>query len=311
MDIFCIRGGTPLHGRIALHGAKNAALPLLAATLATGARCELLDCPDISDVTAACAILRHLGCAVEQHGGIVAVDAGSACRSDIPAELMRKMRAAVLFLGPLLARFGTAELSLPGGCVLGARPIDLHLRGLRRMGAEITLDGEHISARTDGLHGCTVALPLPSVGATENLILAALGCRGTLTLCNAAREPEIGDLIVFLRACGADIRGEGSLLRIRGGVPLTGARHTVLPDRMEAATYLAAAAATRGDVTLTNVRPEHLTAVLAVLERAGCTLTQQNGMLRLRCSRLRAAGLRWSSEHSAPAARASLPGLRT
>ena len=138
MDIFCIRGGTPLHGRIALHGAKNAALPLLAATLATGARCELLDCPDISDVTAACAILRHLGCAVEQHGGIVAVDAGSACRSDIPAELMRKMRAAVLFLGPLLARFGTAELSLPGGCVLGARPIDLHLRGLRRMGAEIT-----------------------------------------------------------------------------------------------------------------------------------------------------------------------------
>ena len=203
---------------------------------------------------------------------------------------MRKMRAAVLFLGPLLARFGTAELSLPGGCVLGARPIDLHLRGLRRMGAEITLDGEHISARTDGLHGCTVALPLPSVGATENLILAALGCRGTLTLCNAAREPEIGDLIVFLRACGADIRGEGSLLRIRGGVPLTGACHTVLPDRMEAATYLAAAAATRGDVTLTNVRPEHLTAVLAALERAGCTLTQQNGSLRLRCSRLRAAG---------------------
>ena len=188
MDIFCIRGGTPLHGRIALHGAKNAALPLLAATLATGARCELLDCPDISDVTVACAILRHLGCTVEQHGGIVAVDAGSACRSDIPAELMRKMRAAVLFLGPLLARFGTAELSLPGGCVLGARPIDLHLRGLRRMGAEITLDGEHISARTDGLHGCTVALPLPSVGATENLILAALGCRGTLTLCNARRR---------------------------------------------------------------------------------------------------------------------------
>ncbi|MFR3447778.1 MAG: UDP-N-acetylglucosamine 1-carboxyvinyltransferase [Oscillospiraceae bacterium] len=128
------------------------------------------------------------------------------------------------------------------------------------------------------------------VGATENLILAALGCRGTLTLCNAAREPEIGDLIIFLRACGADIRGEGSLLRIRGGVPLTGACHTVLPDRMEAATYLAAAAATRGDVTLTNVRPEHLTAVLAVLEHAGCTLTQQNGMLRLRCSRLRAAG---------------------
>lgn len=149
---------------------------------------------------------------------------------------MRKMRAAVLFLGRCSRASARAELSLPGGCVLGARPIDLHLRGLRRMGAEITLDGEHISARTDGLHGCTVALPLPSVGATENLILAALGCRGTLTLCNAAREPEIGDLIVFLRACGADIRGEGSLLRIRGGVPLTGARHTVLPDRWEAAT---------------------------------------------------------------------------
>ena len=172
--IFCIRGGTPLHGRIALHGAKNAALPLLAATLATGARCELLDCPDISDVTAACAILRHLGCAVEQHGGIVAVDAGSACRSDIPAELMRKMRAAVLFLGPLLARFGTAELSLPGGCVLGARPIDLHLQGLRALGVTIREEGGLILCDGSAMRGGSVHFDYPSVGATENAMLAAI-----------------------------------------------------------------------------------------------------------------------------------------
>ena len=203
MSYLSIEGGAPLHGELTIQGSKNSVLPVLAATILARDVCRIENCPRLRDVDASVAILRHLGCAVEQHGGIVAVDAGSACRSDIPAELMRKMRAAVLFLGPLLARFGTAELSLPGGCVLGARPIDLHLRGLRRMGAEITLDGEHISARTDGLHGCTVALPLPSVGATENLILAALGCRGTLTLCNAAREPEIGDLIAFLRACGA------------------------------------------------------------------------------------------------------------
>ena len=283
MDIFCIRGGTPLHGRIALHGAKNAALPLLAATLATGARCELLDCPDISDVTAACAILRHLGCAVEQHGGIVAVDAGSACRSDIPAELMRKMRAAVLFLGPLLARFGTAELSLPGGCVLGARPIDLHLRGLRRMGAEITLDGEHISARTDGLHGCTVALPLPSVGATENLILAALGCRGTLTLCNAAREPEIEDLAGYLNRCGAHIHGAGESCIVIEGVPhLYGSTYTVMPDRIAAATYMAAAAVTGGTVLLRDVNSEHLLPVLSAFESTGCAVMQSGSELLLR-----------------------------
>ena len=283
MDIFCIRGGTPLHGRIALHGAKNAALPLLAATLATGARCELLDCPDISDVTAACAILRHLGCTVEQHGGIVAVDAGPACRSDIPAELMRKMRAAVLFLGPLLARFGTAELSLPGGCVLGARPIDLHLRGLRRMGAEITLDGEHISARTDGLHGCTVALPLPSVGATENLILAALGCRGTLTLCNAAREPEIEDLAGYLNRCGAHIHGAGESCIVIEGVPyLYGSTYTVMPDRIAAATYMAAAAVTGGTVLLRDVNSEHLLPVLSAFESTGCAVMQSGSELLLR-----------------------------
>ena len=282
MDIFCIRGGTPLHGRIALHGAKNAALPLLAATLATGARCELHDCPDISDVTAACAILRHLGCAVEQHGGIVAVDAGSACRSDIPAELMRKMRAAVLFLGPLLARFGTAELSLPGGCVLGARPIDLHLRGLRRMGAEITLDGEHISARTDGLHGCTVALPLPSVGATENLILAALGCRGTLTLCNAAREPEIADLQCYLRKLGADISGAGtSTVTVGGFRPRPFVEHTIMPDRIVAATILCAAAACGGEVELQDVDPAHFSTVLDSLSEAGCAIITAASAVRL------------------------------
>ena len=171
MDIFCIRGGTPLPMHCAARR-KNAALPLLAATLATGARCELLDCPDISDVTAAC----H-SAPPRLRGGAARRDRCSRCRIRMPVRYSGRTHAENARCRPVpraaARRFGTAELSLPGGCVLGARPIDLHLRGLRRMGAEITLDGEHISARTDGLHGCTVALPLPSVGATENLILGA------------------------------------------------------------------------------------------------------------------------------------------
>ena len=274
MDIFCIRGGTPLHGRIALHGAKNAALPLLAATLATGARCELLDCPDISDVTAACAILRHLGCAVEQHGGIVAVDAGSACRSDIPAELMRKMRAAVLFLGPLLARFGTAELSLPGGCPIGERPMDYHLQAFRTLGAEVRQTERTVFCKASRLTGARLRLPGPSVGATENAMLAAIGAAGETTIENAAREPEITDLAGFLCACGAKITGAGtSRIRISGGEPLTGATYTVLPDRIETATFLCACAACGGTLTLRRAAPQLLQPVLDALRQSGCQIS--------------------------------------
>ena len=286
-----VRGGNRLCGELTVQGAKNSTLPLLAAALLCEGETVLHNCPALSDVHTAVTILRRLGCRCTHTGDTLTVCADGMTRCDIPHSLMREMRSSIVFLGAILSRCGEARLSFPGGCELGPSPIDLHLEALRKLGAEIREEhGCLLCTAPGGLRGGFVSLAFPSVGATENLILAALGCRGTLTLCNAAREPEIGDLIAFLRACGADIRGEGSLLRIRGGVPLTGARHTVLPDRMEAATYLAAAAATRGDVTLTNVRPEHLTAVLAALERAGCTLTQQNGSLRLQCSRLRAAG---------------------
>lgn len=291
MEAYLIRGGRPLAGTIAIHGAKNSALPILAATLVTGGRCIMYNCPEISDVETACAILRHLGCEARRSGDAVLVDSAGADRFDIPYILMQKMRAAVIFLGALLARFGQAEITLPGGCALGERPIDLHLMGLRHMGAEVRLEGEHIHCRTAGLEGCTIALPFPSVGATENLILAALGSRGTVTICNAAKEPEITDLIGFLQVCGAEISGAGSsMLRITGGCPLHGGEYTVMPDRMEAATYLAAAAATRGVLTLERVRPEHLTAVLEVLRRAGCELTVGEDTLHLACRHLLAVG---------------------
>lgn len=288
MVAYHISGGAPLQGTIAIHGAKNSVLPLLAAAVAVGGRCTLTNCPAIRDVDTALDILRHLGCAARRSADRVEVDASGANRTDIPARLMRRMRAAVLFLGALLTRFGRAEISLPGGCVLGERPIDLHLFGLRRMGAEVEARGERIVCTMANPQPCTIALPFPSVGATENLLLAALACPGEVNICNAALEPEIADLVLFLRACGAEIAEKGSVLRVRGGVPLTGCAYRVMPDRIEAATYLIAAAATRGDLLLTELCPEHLTAVTELLSRAGCELTVGGHSLRLRCRSLRA-----------------------
>lgn len=289
MGAYLIRGGQPLCGSVTVHGAKNSVLPIIAATLVTKSRCVLHNCPPISDADDALAVARSLGCHVTRSGTTVEIDTYPADRTDIPAELMCRMRATVIFLGALLARFSEARLSSPGGCALGARPIDLHLRGLSLMGAECRTDGQTLSCAANALHGCTIALPFPSVGATENLLLAALACRGETVLCNAAREPEIGDLIGFLQTCGAEISGAGtSVLRIRGGRELHGATYTVMPDRMEAATYLAAAAATRGEVTLKCVCPTHLTAVTEVLRRGGCELTESEAEIVLRCRRFSA-----------------------
>lgn len=289
MGAYLIRGGRPLCGVVTVHGAKNSVLPIIAATLVTKSRCVLHNCPPISDVDDALAIACSLGCRVTRHDTTVEIDTYPADRTEISAELMCRMRAAVIFLGALLARFSQARLSPPGGCALGARPIDLHLRGLSLMGAECRTDGQTLVCAAEELRGCTVALPFPSVGATENLLLAALACRGETVLCNAAREPEVADLIGFLQACGADISGAGtSVLRIRGGRELHGAEYTVMPDRMEAATYLAAAAATRGEVTLKRVCPTHLTAVTDVLRRGGCELAESEGEITLRCRRFAA-----------------------
>lgn len=289
MGAYQIIGGRPLEGAVAIHGAKNSVLPILAATLVSGGEYTILNCPDISDADTALDILRALGCTAEREGTRAYVDSRAAERRKIPETLMKKMRAAIIFLGALLARFGEATVSAPGGCVLGQRPIDLHLLGLRLMGAECAHDGELLRCRGNSLHGCTVALPFPSVGATENLILAALACEGEVTLCNAAKEPEIGDLIGFLRACGAKIEGAGtSVLQIGGKPRLHGTEYAVMPDRMEAATYLAAAAATRGRLVLQGADPAHLRAVTEVLERGGCEIARHPEEMIARCDRLRA-----------------------
>ena len=286
MEAYHISGCRPLRGEIAIHGAKNSVLPILAATVAVSGRCTLTNCPAISDVETALEILRHLGCEAERCGATVTVDSTGASRFDIPCCLMRRMRAAVIFLGALLARFGKAVITLPGGCVLGARPIDLHLAGLRRMGAQIEERGEQIICELPAPAPCTIALGFPSVGATENLLLAALRCDGETVLCNAAKEPEIGDLAGFLRACGADVRDDDGILRVRGGKLLHGCTYPVMPDRMEAATYLIAAAATRGEVLLTGLCPAHLTAVTDVLRQAGCELAVEDRSIALRAPRL-------------------------
>jgi len=272
MDRLRIEGGRRLNGTVTVHGAKNSALPLLAATLLTKTECVLHNCPQLSDVDVAMRILRHLGCEVTRQGDAVAVKAATVCRGDIPETLMREMRSSIVFLGAILARVGAATLTFPGGCELGPRPIDLHLAALRRMGAVIEEEFGQLRCRTpNGLHGAAVTLPFPSVGATENVLIAAATARGTTVLRNAAREPEICDLCAFLNRCGAKICGAGEGTVTVEGVPtLHGCEHRVIPDRIEAATYMAAAAATGGTLILQNIEPEHLMPVLPAFEEAGC-----------------------------------------
>ena len=269
-----VEGGRRLGGALTLHGAKNSALPLLAATLLTGAPCELHNCPRLSDVAVAEEILRHLGCAVDAQEDVVTVDASGLCRGDIPDGLMREMRSSIVFLGAILARLGEATLSFPGGCELGPRPIDLHIAALKKLGAVIEEEHGRLCCRTPRrMRGASITLPVPSVGATENTLLAAVTAEGTTVLRGAAREPEIADLCAFLTACGAHIDGAGeSTITIEGVERLDGCVHRVIPDRIEAATYMAAAAVTGGTLVLKNIEPEHLTPVFPAFEEAGCRL---------------------------------------
>lgn len=274
MRSYRITGGVPLSGEITIDGAKNAVLPILASCVICEGETVLHRCPKISDVENTLEILESLGCRTKREGQTVCLNTYSADKCDIPPCLMGRLRAAILFLGALLARFGEAEVSQPGGCKLGDRPIDLHLMGLRHMGYVCEYHGERLVCRAENLHGCTIALPFPSVGATENLLLAALRCPGEVTLCNAAKEPEIVDMVHFLRKCGARIKGEGTgVVRILGGKRLHSAEHTVIPDRMEAATYLCAAAASGGTLHLRSACPEHFAAVTDVLRSGGCQIT--------------------------------------
>lgn len=292
MESIVIHGGRPLVGTVKISGAKNAVLPILAATVRHGGVYSLSNCPQISDVRLAGEIIMLLGGSVEWQGDIVTVDTRNLSGWEIPACLMERMRASVLFLGAVLARFGKARLTLPGGCPLGRRPIDLHLEVMSQLGAAVTMQDGEIICRADRLHGGEICFPLPSVGATENFLLAATACGGEAILYNAAREPEIVDMAAFLISMGADIRGAGTeVIRVRGSRPLHDAVHRVLPDRIETATYLCAAAACGGDVLLTDTDPTLLEPVIAALETAGCHVQREEGSIGLRSEdRLRAVG---------------------
>lgn len=285
MSCYQIEGGRPLSGALAVQGAKNSVLPILAAALLAPGQSVIHNCPDLSDVSATLDILALLGCRVDREGDTVTVDASVLSRSDIPDRLMREMRSSVIFLGALLARLGTAELSYPGGCELGPRPIDLHLAALRALGAEIEEEQGCLCCRGGkGLRGRELCLSMPSVGATENAMLAACGCQGVTTIVGAAREPEIVDLQNFLRAMGAEVFGAGeSVITIYGGRALHPAEYRVVGDRIAAATYLCAVGAAKGQIELTGVEPDHLTAVLSSLEEAGCRVYTESNLLVLEC----------------------------
>ena len=269
-----IEGGRRLSGDLTVQGAKNSVLPILAACILSGDVCVLQRCPHLEDVDTSIDILRHLGCAVRWNGPDLEVDSSTLTRWDIPDRLMRRMRSSVVFLGAILARCGQAELSYPGGCAIGARPIDLHLSALRTLGACIREEGGSLDCTAPCLTGAEIVLSIPSVGATENAMLAAVGAKGVTTISNAAREPEIVDLARFLRAMGARIQGEGSsTVRIEGGRgTLRGCEHRVIGDRIVCATYLSAVACAGGEASLIGAEPEQLAAVTGVLRDAGAEI---------------------------------------
>jgi UDP-N-acetylglucosamine 1-carboxyvinyltransferase len=275
-------------GRVRIKGAKNACLPIMAASLLTSESVILEDVPDLDDVGTMSILLKSLGVEIfrDRSKERVFINAGRLKTSTAPYGPVRRMRASFLVLGPLLSRLGRARISLPGGCAIGTRPIDLHLKGLRAMGTQFTMDDGYIEAETSSLEGAAIYLDYPSVGATENILMAAVLARGTTVIENAAAEPEVVDLANFLNSLGAKIKGAGTpLIRIEGVSSLTGGRYRVIPDRIEAGTFMVAAAISGGDVIIENVIPHHLTAVTAKLQEAGILVEETaKGFLRV-CSR--------------------------
>ena len=282
MGVLKIVGGRALSGSVRVQGAKNSALPLLAASVLTGSVSVFRNCPRLTDVRATVEILRHIGCRVYADGDALYVDSSGQLKPDIPDELMRGMRSSVIFLGPLLARCGETALCLPGGCELGPRPVDLHVMALRRLGAEITEAGGRLCCRAGKLTGCRIDLPSPSVGATENAMLAAVLAEGSTVISGAAREPEISELQDYLRAAGALVSGAGSsVIRIRGVKKLHGAEHRVRPDRIVTATWLCACASAGGCIRLYDAEPGDCEPVLRALGQMGCKLTVGEKFIRM------------------------------
>jgi UDP-N-acetylglucosamine 1-carboxyvinyltransferase len=275
MDKLVVTGGGPLHGEVQISGAKNAALPILAATLLADGPMDIGNVPRLRDVNTTAELLRRMGVEVDvSQPSRVKVDSSRIHHFYAPYELVKTMRASILVLGPLLARFGQADVSLPGGCAIGARPVNLHVAGLRAMGADVRIEEGYIKARAKRLHGARIVLETVTVTGTENLMMAAALASGESVIENAAREPEIVDLAGCLRSMGANIAGDGTdTIHIQGVDRLSGTPYEVLPDRIETGTFLVAGAITRGRVRTLGTRPDNLDAVLAKLEEAGASLT--------------------------------------
>ena len=281
-----IDGPAELGGEITIQGAKNSTLPLLAATVLCKGQSVLHNCPDLTDVKTAVQILEHLGCRCTREGSdLIVENAMTGC--EVPQELMREMRSSIVFLGAIVSRCGEARLCFPGGCELGPRPIDLHISALQKLGVEIDEAGGCLYGRAPGgIQGAYVSLAFPSVGATENLMLAAVCAQGTTVIANAAREPEITDLAAYLNRCGGRIYGAGDSCVIIDGVKeLYGSEHRVMPDRIVSATYMAAAAVTGGSITLHDVDNAHILPMLSPFEESGCEVRQMGGSLHIMAPR--------------------------
>ena len=293
MDRLVIRGGRRIEGSVQIRGAKNAALPQIAAALLSSEKLELTNVPEVTDVDTMLALMREFGVvATRGPGQMLVLDAGQARNADAPYEMVRRMRASILVLAPLVARFGQARVSLPGGCAIGARPIDLHLKALDALGADVEMEAGYIRAQTkaDGLRGGRIVLSSPSVGATETALMAATLARGESEILNAARDPEVGDLALCLSAMGARIQGAGThRILVQGVDALRPARHDLMTDRIEAGTYAIAAAITGGHLEILGAHLEHLGSVGAVLESAGAQIwPTDRGLMVVRSGPLQA-----------------------
>ncbi len=283
MSRLVIDGSRRMKGEVSVQGSKNSVLPILAATLLSGEESILYNCPDLSDVRGTINILRYLGCRVEFAGNTLICDSRPLHENSIPNSLMREMRSSIIFLGALIARTGSASMCFPGGCEIGPRPIDIHLKALEKLGVIIEDDhGVFKCYAPDGLNGAKIALSFPSVGATENVMICACAADGTTIITNAAREPEICDLADYLNSCGANISGAGEgTIVIEGVQKLKGVCHTVIPDRIAAATLLSGCAATGGRITLKQLIPSHMGAVLSIFEECGCDVLIKGSSITL------------------------------
>ncbi|GAB1724143.1 MAG: UDP-N-acetylglucosamine 1-carboxyvinyltransferase [Nitrospira sp. CR1.1] len=302
MDQILIQGGRRLQGEVRTSGAKNAALPILASTILGGGECVLSNMPRVVDVLTMGKLLSMLGIAVTQEGDRTVVQPRTVASTEAPYDLVRTMRASVLVLGPLVARLGEAKVSLPGGCAIGSRPVNFHLAGLEKMGATVEIEHGYIKAAARRLKGCRIYFDTPTVTGTENLMMAAVLAEGTTVLENAAKEPEISDLAAFLVKRGARIAGAGTdMIAIEGVTELNGADHEVIPDRIEAGTYLVAGAITGGEVVIDRCRPEHMEPLLMKLRESGVDLVEEKERVHLKVpGRLKGTNVRTSPHPGFP-----------